>query len=472
MNLSARWQNGILLAIIAVIQLSWLGGIWYLGASKNPQKLVGLIPFSALVFIVIVLLPEGLIVRVRNATVWMLAHPRIYLTVLSILFIALCFYYADNQRLWTFDEEQNFKASNIVAAQGVSGLFSRYQEVSWLARQHPPLIPILNGFIMSFLGRELIVMRAISILFGLGTLLVTFAIGKMLFNQSSGLLSALLLLCFPLIVRLSSAGLLDMQQTFLFALSVLIFLLLVSRPSWALAILLGLVFGAGLLTKYSMFLAIPVMIAMGLINKNFVGKIRYLVLAGIISALIYAGWLIQANQIGLNPPGNGVVSLVAQRINGLESSLGNDLANDTIQGSQGSELQSPQPLNIRLGWFIVSAEGWRILANIFLTQLPSAIGPYNFPVLLLGMWMIIRRRSASDWILLVWLLVFSAILVLTLPDHRYFLAIFPALAIIMGIWLHNNPQVRERTLLLIICYWLCSLYLFVDWERAGPLFSS
>ncbi len=112
------------------------------------------------------------------------------------------------------------------------------------------------------------------------------------------------------------------------------------------------------------------------------------------------------------------------------------------------------------------------MANVILTQLPSAIGPYNFVLLVLGLWIIIRRRNVSDWIIMIWIVVISAILLLTIPDHRYFMAMFPALAIMMGAWMKSNPLHGERVVGLTLLYWIGALYLFIDWSRVGPLFGS
>jgi len=72
---------------------------------------------------------------------------------------------------------------------------------------------------------------------------------------------------------------------------------------------------------------------------------------------------------------------------------------------------------------------------------------------------------------MVWIVAISAILLLTIPDHRYFMVVFPALAIMMSTWMKSNPLHGERVVGLTLLYWIAALYLFIDWSRVGPLFA-
>ncbi len=85
----------------------------------------------------------------------------------------------------------------------------------------------------------------------------------------------------------------------------------------------------------------------------------------------------------------------------------------------------------------------------------------------------LRLRLRQDWFLLAWTVIVGGLLLLTLPDHRYFMLMFPAAALMMARGMRTLPSLRSNTLsLLSLCLFLCAgaLYLFVDWERATHLF--
>jgi hypothetical protein len=67
-----------------------------------------------------------------------------------------------------------------------------------------------------------------------------------------------------------------------------------------------------------------------------------------------------------------------------------------------------------------------------LTRLPSALGVHHVPILLLGGIYLFRRKTQSDWFVLLWIGLMSSVLILTLPGHRYFLSTFPAMAIVIS----------------------------------------
>jgi hypothetical protein len=59
---------------------------------------------------------------------------------------------------------------------------------------------------------------------------------------------------------------------------------------------------------------------------------------------------------------------------------------------------------------------------------------------------------------------------LTLPDHRYFLPSFPAVALMAALGLQQVPKGTARGLLLALLLAASTLYLYVDWVRAAELF--
>ena len=114
--------------------------------------------------------------------------------------------------------------------------------------------------------------------------------------------------------------------------------------------------------------------------------------------------------------------------------------------------------------------GKQFLLESLTTRLPSAIGVYNAPLLLLGGLYAIQRRDESDRFVVLWIAVVFLLLMIMLPDHRYFLFAFPALAALMARGLESAPGIAERAVVLALCYCAGALYLFVDWQRASHLF--
>jgi len=99
------------------------------------------------------------------------------------------------------------------------------------------------------------------------------------------------------------------------------------------------------------------------------------------------------------------------------------------------------------------------------------LGTYNLPLILRGLIFLMRRRERSEWFVFMWISIISVLLILTLPDHRYFMIIFPALAITCSLWAQAQPpeDVGRLTFLLLI-YQIGALYLLMDWNRVSELF--
>ena len=142
-----------------------------------------------------------------------------------------------------------YNASLVVSREGLASFFEQYGNIHWLGIQHPPLIPILNGFALRIFGEDLLVIRLLSLGFGLGTVLALYCLGSELYSREVGLMASLVFLSFPYFFRLSAAASNDIQVTFFFVLTLLIVFRLRQRPSMLLAIAGGIVLGMGILSK-------------------------------------------------------------------------------------------------------------------------------------------------------------------------------------------------------------------------------
>jgi hypothetical protein len=130
-----------------------------------------------------------------------------------------------------------------------------------------------------------------------------------------------------------------------------------------------------------------------------------------------------------------------------------------------------EEIAISPGYFLTSEWGRGFLLNSLTTRLPSGLGAYTLPLILLGLLLLIRQRTNSDLFVLMWIGVVTILLILTLPDHRYFMVIFPALAMASARWTESQPVMDVgRVTLLLLIYQIGSLYIFIDWNRASELF--
>jgi len=310
-----------------------------------------------------------------------------------------------------------------VAQEGVHSLFDNYDRMKWLGKQHPPLTPIVYGLTMRVLGVNIVVARFISVFFGTCVLLLTYLLGKKLYDDPyTGLLAALFLLSFPQFTRLSTIANNDILVTFCFTSVLLLFLYWrqSQRPMYMIGGALFLV--AGLLSKYTMFLVFGVLVGSLVFIRSFGALKWHLIVPLFLSAVLAVGWLVYTLEV------ETVIVQIQTIINYLGVST-----NYTGQ----LRLFSPHRMQIRL-------------ENLALA-LPNGFGVYNLPLLILG-GLKLRRRHPSDLFILIWAVMVCVPLIITLPVYRYFLLAFPALAILIARGLRNFPEVTEQALLLALLY--------------------
>lgn len=412
------------LRLMLLLQLAWLLGIWLAGAVAEPTKLVVLAIYSILATIIVSSWP-------RFSFDWQGSEVR-FLLLLSLVVLLAGIYYARVQRVWPFDEEYSFQAAELVARGGVAALLRGYSELPWLGAQHPPLMILIYGYVMHLLGINLFVMRLVAVLFGWGLVWLTYFVGRDLFDVATGRLAALSLLTFPLILRQSAAAMTDVPVTFFFTLAIWLMLHLRQRPSYRLALVTAVTIGLGVLVKYTMLFIYPVLLGFLLVSPQLRRRFRYWLVLILLPLLLMVMWAVYAASFGI-----------------LHSQIATVFHYATLVAT--NEL-------VR-----------RFALETFTTRLPSALGPYNLPLFVAGGWLLYRRRSEADRLLAVWIAVVWLLLAVTLPDHRYFMLSFPAIAVVMALGL-NRVANKERTTTLSLLFCGGALYLFVDWLRAARLF--
>lgn len=430
-----RWHFGShLLEIITALQVFWLLAIWVTGASGNSTKLPILLLYSIVCGIVICLAPPRLIFRIKQFTRFLIDNEKMLFLTLSILVLSVGTFYAMYQEVQSLVAEISvFKASQIVTREGVGAFFLQYSRAPWLGIQHPPLVPLTYGLIMRFLGEEILVLRLVTVIFSTGTIVVVYFLGKELYNREIGFLASMSFLAFPYFFRVGAAASNDMQVTFFFSLSLLLILRLQRKASYRVASATGVLIGIGLLSKYTMVFIYPVIGGIFFIFGSLNRLKVHMGLLTLMSVSILSMWGLLAYHLGV------------------------------------FEIQR-ESLTYFAGSVSLTSWGKVMLLELLSTRLPSALGPYTLPMLVLGGVCLLQRREQADKIIMTWITSVFLAVFLTLPDARYCMPAFPALAIVIAHGLYRVPQNVEKILLLLLASCGGALYLFADWKRMSYLF--
>ncbi|MCP4362623.1 MAG: phospholipid carrier-dependent glycosyltransferase [Chloroflexi bacterium] len=435
-NRSYSFLQRHLLTMMVLLQLVWLGGVWLTGASASPQKLFPLFVYSLMVGLVFLFFPgffAGWLIRLEA---YLAQNERRLLLILSLTMLIIGLVYAHYQRIWPWDEENSYQASLLVAEGGVTALLDEYMANPWLGAQHPPLMIMLYGSTMRLFGQDIFVVRSVGVFMGVGVLLLTYWLGRELYNPLNGFLAAAFLLSFPLFLRQSATAMTDVPVTFFFSLALLLTWRLLHHPSFGLTLSVAAVIGIGILIKYTMVFIYPVLVALAFFSPSFKHIRRYLAIILLLPMLLGLVWLVLAQNFGI----------LAGQIGTLGSYI-------TVMGR--------------------SEEARQFLYESFTTRLPTAVGVYNIPLIALGGYYLLRRQGEAEQFLFWQLGVVWLVLTVTIPDHRYFMLTFPAVAILIARGLTTyTPTLKERALALSLLYGLGALYLFVDWLRTAHLFIS
>jgi 4-amino-4-deoxy-L-arabinose transferase-like glycosyltransferase len=420
--------------LMLALHALWLLGILWTGAAPVESRVWWLLGITAVSTPILLYLPDQTWEQLGR-----LAYRGRYLLILALCLFAV--FYASQQRVWPFDEEGNLRAALRLLQEGLPGLADEYARHDWLGSQHPPLGPLLFGLGAFLFGPFVLATRLMTIFFFMGTAVLLYDLGRRLYGEKTALLAVGFFFSFPLIWRLGTVAMVEMPLTFFFTLCIWAFARAWQSdgeglPGWGL-----LAFVAGFLTKYTMLLVVPVLVGLALAWGKVGWWRRYGQVVGGVVALLLTAWL--------------VISALAGFL---------QVQVETIAGY--------------VTFLAVNEFGRPLLLETITNRLPSAIGVYHAPLLLVGGWWLWQRRAAADQLVLLWIVAVWLPILATLPDHRYFLSTFPALALLLAEGSRRLDQAQSgspaafqiRLLVTALLLNGTALWLFVDWFRAAQLF--
>jgi hypothetical protein len=418
------------LLVMTGLQLLWVWAIWWTGATTAVSKIIVLTIYTLIVGLAAWLLPLPKDIAWQG---WLENHTWQLGTAVLVITAVFGIYYATAQRVWTFDEEGSIQAAQLVAEEGIDELFANYGKRPWLGRQHPPLMPIIYGGVMTIFGTNPLTARLTALAFALGTQMLIFAIGRQLYGVHVGLVGMALFATFPLVVRLGTAAMVEMPLTFFFALTLYFALLYLEqgRVGWLVGMAVTAV--VGLLSKYTMVFVFPAIFGWFVVYGRARQALTVSAILAALGGLVLLAWVLAARSLG---------ALAGQLFT----------------------------LKTYVFMLATNPYGRQLLIETFSTRLPSAFGLYNLLVVTVGGLLLLAKRQKRDWLLLIWIISVWLPVSLTLPDHRYYLASFPAVALAGAVALWHFPAHLPRLMLAAALQAGGAFYLFVDWARAAGLF--
>src|SRR3989344_5364872 len=291
--------------------------------------------------------------------------------------------------------------------------------------------------------------RLPSVLAGVVTIAITFAIASKLFNRKIGLLVALLMAISPWHVFFSRVASEANLAVFWVSLAWLV-LVLVSQRS-PLVILFGLFLSLSILTYHGNHIFTPLIFLVFCFTyrKKLLAKpwgYISLLLFGLIAGITYSRTLFSADQtkisglLSINDPSVVHNSIEKNRLIANNSLISKLTANKYIFlaehfGQNYLQAFSPE--------FLFVSGGGNLQHNI-----PDFGNLYLFeaPFLLLGLFSIFYFKHKSRWILLLWLLLapIGASLTKDAPHSARQFAVFPVLPLIIGYGLYTTSEFLRR----------------------------
>lgn len=420
--LQALWLG----AKISLVQMGSPPGALITNPENNPFTVSG--PVLALFVIGTILVLVGPVSTFRRLTrleETVRRHPWCGAVILATVAIGISLI-----PLFTFpfggDEKRLYDVGTIFAEEGLHQFLYQYSETFGVGDRHPMLVPLLAGIGQAIVGDYPSIVRFLFLSFLSGSAVLTYAIGRRLYDGVTGFRAAILFLALRHVLFMGIRVSTDLPVTFFALLAVFLALRLREAPTIGRTVQLGGAVGFGLLSKYTFGLVFPLL---GYIMLRGRRRTIWTFAVGTVIPLIVllGGWI-------------GVLYATG--------SLGEQMR--TVAGLAG----------LGEGGNLFSSWHMRFRLEAILIHVPSALGAYSLPILAFGGVHLLRRWAKGEKILAVWVGTVFLLLLATLPVERYFLPAFPALAIVGAVGLRSMGEKAWRLLGIALLYSVGTVLLY------------
>jgi 4-amino-4-deoxy-L-arabinose transferase-like glycosyltransferase len=295
-------------------------------------------------------------------------------------------------RLWSIGAVGFNNDEAVYAGQGASLAGDQtYTPLFAIFRAHPLLVQFINSIPFRIIGVNDLTPRLVSVAFGLGGVVMTYATGSLLYGRRAGIIAAAILALMPYDVVVTRQALLDGPETMLFVVSIyqLARFIRTGQARW----LYSAAFSSGLtvLAKETAVLLVPVAVVFLLLVPEIRIRFRHQVMAVFLFVVAVAPYP-AAIFIGKGTGAAG--SFAAWEI-----------------------LRQPN-------------HTWTFYGDV----LPGAVGPLAFVVALVGLLYVVRRGRWEDRLLTTWIAIPAAFFELwPVKGFQYLMPIAPAIAILAGL---------------------------------------
>jgi 4-amino-4-deoxy-L-arabinose transferase-like glycosyltransferase len=189
----------------------------------------------------------------------------------------------------SYDTELEFEAASNIAKMGVP-----YVEAYGTIIDQPPLGFYTEALFFRIVGTSAAAGVTLMTLFGLGSIVIVYFLGKEPYGRSTGLFAAALLGVSPWHLILSRSFLLDAQYLFFSLLCLLVGVLAIRKNSVTLALASGLAFAAAMMTKfYAVFILVPLLLFYIHSRPSSLKRVLSQLAAFITPVLAFAFWWYQ-----------------------------------------------------------------------------------------------------------------------------------------------------------------------------------
>jgi 4-amino-4-deoxy-L-arabinose transferase-like glycosyltransferase len=162
------------------------------------------------------------------------------------------------------DAARYFTQAKFIEIHGISYFISEWgREI--MAWTDLPLVPFIYGLIFQVAGESRTGIQVVNTLFFSGSVIMTYCIGKILWNERVGFYGALMLLAIPYLHTQVPLMLVDVPAMFFLSLAVFIYTRSLTRQNSALPVLAAVCIVLAMLTKYSTWLMLSILPVISLV---------------------------------------------------------------------------------------------------------------------------------------------------------------------------------------------------------------